>query len=243
MMSMQTKFARRTCVTSRHAQRGIALFVGIVFLVILSLVAVVAMRGTLLEMRMVNNVALHERAFETSESLRAIPLALFDDATFNRGWPATEMGGTVPDTNFGTFPQCGSKDLGSNGISCDVLKDVTVRSPPTGGLLNFYEVQFNSDEKSYDATTWMTHHADVQVVAVCDGSGTCSNGGSADIWIRPDGTALAEGSGAAQAAGYRGEGNGAASGGSSMFFEVLSRGKADSATAITLSQYRQRISN
>jgi hypothetical protein len=225
-------------------QQGIALFVGMAFLVILSLVAVVAMRGTLLEMRMVNNVAAHERAFETSESLRAIPLALFDDHTFNRGWPAKEMTGTVPDTNFGTFPQCDSKNLGSSGVSCDVLKDLKVRSAPAGGMINLYEVQFASDgsEKAYEPSTWMAHAPDV-TIAVCDGSGSCSNGGSAKIWIRPDGTALATGSGAAQAAGYRGEGNAAASGGGSMFFEVLSVGTANESRAVTLSQYRQRISN
>jgi hypothetical protein len=226
----------------RTAQQGIALFVGMVFLVILSLVAVMAMRGTLLEMRMVNNVAAHERAFEVSESLRAIPLALFDDHTFNRGWPTKEMGGAVPDAKFGTFPQCGTKAVGSNGISCDVLGDLNIRSPSTGVLLNLYEVQFATGEKSYDPATWMTSDPDV-TIAVCDGSGSCSNGGSARIWIRPDGTALAAGSGAAQAAGYRGEGNASASGGGSMFFEVLSEGTANSARAVTLSQYRQRISN
>jgi type IV pilus assembly PilX-like protein len=228
---------------SRMAQKGIALFVGMVFLVILSLVAVMAMRGTLLEMRMVNNVAAHERAFEVSESLRAIPLALFDDHTFNRGWPTKEMGGSVPDVNFGTFPQCGTKAMGSNGISCDVLSDLKIHSPSPGGApLNLYEVQFATGEKSYDPATWMVNDPDL-TIAVCDGSGSCSNGGSARIWIRPDGTALAAGSGAAQAAGYRGEGNASASGGGSMFFEVLSEGTANSARAVTLSQYRQRISN
>ncbi|MDQ6648385.1 MAG: PilX N-terminal domain-containing pilus assembly protein [Pseudomonadota bacterium] len=223
-------------------QRGIALFVGLVFLVILSLVAVVAMRGTLLEMRMVSNVAAHERAFEVSESFRAIPLALFNDHTFNRGWPTAGMGGSVADADFGTFPQCGSKPVGSNGISCQVLDDVKIRKPSSGALLNLYEVQFTSGEKSYDPATWMKNDPDV-TIAVCDGSGACTSGGSARIWIRPDGTALATGSGAAQAAGYRGPGSAAASGGSAMFFEVLSEGTANSARAVTLSQYRQRISN
>jgi len=228
----------------RRAQRGIALFVGMVFLVILSLVAIVAMRGTLLEMHMVNNVAAHERAFEVSESMRAVPLALFDDHTFNRGWPAKEMGGDVPDTAFGTFPQCGSdKPVGSNGISCDVLNAMAIRQPAAGSLLNLYEVQFDdSVEKSYDPSTWMTKDPDV-TLSVCDESGECSNGGSARIWIRPDGTALSSGSGAAQAAGYRGVGNAAASGGGAMYFEVLSEGRANSGRVVTLSQYRQRISN
>lgn len=244
MISMQSRTPRTLGGNLAPArQQGIALFVGIVFLVILSLVAVVAMRGTLLEMRMVNNVAAHERAFEVSESLRAIPLALFDDHTFNRGWPTAEMGGSVPDTHFGTFPRCGSDStsLGSSGISCAVLKDVKVRSA-TDGLLNLYEVRFATGEKAYDPSTWMENAEDV-TIAVCNDSGDCSGGGHARIWIRPDGTTLASGSGAAQAAGYRGEGNSSASGGSSMFFEVLSEGSANSAKAVTLSQYRQRISN
>ena len=49
-----------------------------------------------------------ERAFEVSESMRAVPLALFDDHTFNRGWPAKEMGGDVPDT---AFDECGKKAI------------------------------------------------------------------------------------------------------------------------------------
>jgi len=246
MMSMHCRIvsSRSATTPARRAQHGVALFVGMVFLVILSLVAVVAMRGTLLEMQMVNNVAAHERAFEVSESMRAVPLALFDDHTFNRGWPAQEMGGSVPDTAFGTFPQCGSKPVGSNGVSCDVLNAMSIRQPPTGSLLNLYEVRFADDgsEKAYDPSTWMAKDPDV-TIAVCDESGECSNGGNARIWIRPDGTALSSGSGAAQAAGYRGEGNAAASGGGSMYFEVLSEGRAGSGRVVTLSQYRQRISN
>lgn len=222
-------------------QRGVALFVGLVFLVVLSVVAVVAMRGTLMEMQMVTNVAAHERAFEVSESLRGIPLALFDDHTFNRGWPTNEMDGTVPDTSFGTFPQCDSKPIGTSGVSCDVLQDTTVRKTAAGDLLNLYEAQFVTGEKSYDPATWMKNDPDV-TVAVCD-SGDCTSGGKARIWIRPDGSALAEGSGASQAAGYRGEGNSAASGGGSMFFEVLSEGTSGGARAVTLSQYRQSIRN
>jgi len=222
-------------------QRGVALFVGMVFLVILSLVAVVAMRGTLLEMRMVNNVAAHERAFEVSESMRAIPTALFEDNTFNRGWPTKAMGGSVPDTQFGTFPVCKSDGdkVGKNGISCDVLGKVDIRDTSTGGLLNLYEAQFFTGEKSYDPSTWMENDPDV-TVAVCNDS-DCSSGGSARLWIRPDGSLLEAGSGAAQAAGYRGLGNGAANGSASKYFEILSEGTANSAQAVTLSQYRQSI--
>ena len=225
----------------QRVQRGVALFVGLVFLVVLSLVAMVAMRGTLMEMHMVNSVAAHERAFEVSESLRGIPVALFEEHTFNRGWPMAAMGGTVADASYGGFPQCGSKPVGSNGVSCNVLKATTIRPDDVTGLVNFYDIAFKDGEKPYDPSTWMGSTADVSI-DVCS-SGNCTSGGQARIWIRPDGTALSEGSGAAQAAGYRGEGNSAASGGGAMFFQILSEGRADSARAVTLSQYRQRISN
>jgi hypothetical protein len=227
-------------------QEGVALFVGLVFLAVLSVVAVIAMRGTIMEMQLVNNVAAHERAFEVSESMRGVPISLFNDHTFNRGWPMAEMGGSVPDTRFGTFPQCSTKEIGSSGVSCNVLKATKIRK--TGGaLVNLYEISYQDDEKSYDPTTWMASTSGPDMtIAVCDSnsdSDGCTGGGKADLWVRPDGTTLAAGNGAAQAAGYRGVGNAAASGGSSMFFEILSVGTVNSARVVTLSQYRQQISN
>lgn len=232
----------RQSFSIHRTQQGIALFVGLVFLVVLSVVAVVAMRGTLLELRMVNNVAAHERAFEVSESLRGVPVALFDDHTFNRGWPTSLMGGTVADTSFGTFPHCSgtTQTVGTKGISCDTLTGTTLRSDGTG-LVNLYEIAFKDDEHPYDPATWMTSSEDM-TVEVCN-SGDCTTGGIAQIWIRPDGTALSAGNGAAQAAGYRGEGSGSATGGGSMYFQILSRGTANGMTATTLAQYRQRIGN
>jgi hypothetical protein len=232
----------------RAAQRGVALFIGLVFLIVLSVVAVIAMRGTLTEMHMVNNVATHERLFEVSETLRNVPVALFDDHTFNRGWPSTMKGGTVPMTDFGTFPVCGSKPIGSSGVSCTVFQGITVRTDPTTGLVNLYEIPYQAGDLAYDPSTWIknTPNGDM-TISVCN-SGDCTSGGTANIWVRPDGTGLAGGNAAAQAAGYRGQGNGAASGGASMYFEILSVAKADPADAssmdaMTLSQYKQRISN
>ena len=75
-------------------QRGVALFVGLVFLVVLSLVAITAMKGTLIEMRMGTSTARHEQAFETSETLRGVPVSLFDEHVFERGWPSV-LGGKI----------------------------------------------------------------------------------------------------------------------------------------------------
>jgi hypothetical protein len=221
-------------------QKGVALFVGLIFLVVLSVVAIIAMRGTVMEMQLVNNVAAHERAFEVSESMRGIPVSLFNDHTFNRGWPLVELGGKVPDTNFGTFPQCGSKKIGSSGVSGDVLKATHIRKND-GVLVNLYEISYQSGEKAYDPATWLTSTPDM-TVAVCDSDADdCVGGGVAKLWIRPDGTVLAAGNGVAQAAGYRGVGNAAANGGSAMYFEILSVATSNSARAVTLSQYRQQI--
>jgi Tfp pilus assembly protein PilX len=57
-------------------QRGIALFIGLVFLVMLTLVSLVVMRGTLVEMRMTTATSRHEQLFEASETARRVPEAM-----------------------------------------------------------------------------------------------------------------------------------------------------------------------
>jgi PilX N-terminal len=221
--------------TTRSRQRGIALFVGLVFLVMLSLVAVIAMRGTLMEMRLVTNVARHEQAFETSETLRAVPVSVFDEHVFQRGWPE-QLGGTLPNDDFDF--KLANKMLTSfkDGLQKNCAGDVDLfygNLEPTCGSL--------AAENRYDTSTW---HPDV-VLSMCDvTSSSCSRDVSATVSIVPDGTVLAEGSGGAQAAGYRGIGGGAAAGGGSMYFEVMSVGIVPGdGRAVTMAQYRQSIRN
>ncbi|NUR22527.1 PilX N-terminal domain-containing pilus assembly protein [Frateuria sp.] len=221
--------------TLRSRQRGIALFVGLVFLVVLSLVAVIAMRGTLMEMRLVTNVARHEQAFETSETLRGVPISVFDEHVFQRGWP-TKVGGTLPDNDF---------DFNLTSQMLTVLKG-GLQKNCAGDLDLFYgnlEPACGSlpAESRYDTSTW---HPDA-ILSMCDiTSSSCSRSVSATVSIIPDGTVLAEGSGGAQAAGYRGIGGGAAGGGGSMYFEVMSVGTVPGGgRAVTMAQYRQSIRN
>lgn len=220
---------------TRKRQRGIALFVGLVFLVMLSLVAIIAMRGTLMEMRLVTNVAKHQQAFETSETLRSVPISLFDEHVFQRGWP-TELGGTLPNADF---------DMGLTSTMKTVMKN-GLQTNCAGSVDLFYgtlEPACNSmpAESRYDTSTW---HPDA-ILSMCDVSSTsCANSVSATVSILPDGTVLAEGSGGAQAAGYRGIGGGAAGGGGSMYFEVMSVGTVPgNGRAVTMAQYRQAIRN
>jgi len=221
-----------------RAQRGVALFVGMIFLLVLSIIAVMAMRGTLTEMKMVSNVARHEAAFEASEALRAVPVTLFDQHVFQRGWPTSFPGGTVPDSDF-TY---------SSTFSADMLAKVetAVQSDCSGAISLFYgtlQPACNSlpAETLYDPTTW---HPDMKI-AICDASSSsCSADVSATLSIVPDGTVLNAGSGGAQAAGYRGLGIGAAGGGADMLFEIRSVATAPgNGVSTTLTQYHQNIRN
>lgn len=224
-----------TMPQSTHAQRGVALFVGLIFLLVLSIIAVMAMRGTLTEMKMVTNVARHEAAFEASEALRAVPVTLFDQHVFARGWP-TSFGGAVPDGDF-TYTQSLSTDMLAK-VKTSIQKDCT------GAVSLFYgTLQPACDplpkESLYDPTTW---HPDMKI-SICDtSSSSCSANVSAVVAVVPDGSVLSSGSGGAQAAGYRGLGVGSAGGGADLLFEIRSVATAQGGgTSTTHTQYHQNI--
>lgn len=222
----------RNLSTARR-QRGAALFVGLVFLVVLSVVAVIAMQGTLLEMRMVNNVASRERAFETSESMRTAlttsgSTSLFEEHIFNRGWPAS-WSGEVPDSNFDFDPTKAPWNAFQRGLTKD-----------TNGHPELLYSSLQSGESLYAPNTWKT---DVLLCLPVSGT-SCTGIPTAALAVVPDGTVLGEGSGGAQAAGYRGIGSGAAGGGASKYFEVMSVATAPgNGRAVTISQYRIAVRN
>lgn len=226
--------ARSTSLRSR--QQGVALFVGLIFLVVLSLLAVIAMRGTLMEMHMATNVARHEQAFETSETLRAVPVSLFDMNVFNRGWPV-ELGGTLPNDDFPYQLKSTMVTAVKNGLQTDCASNSLdffySGLQPACGTLPL--------ESRYDPATW---HPDI-ILSVCDiTSPSCAQNVTATVSIVPDGTVLEEGSGSAQAAGYRGVGGGAAGGGASGYFEIMSVGTVPgNGRAVTMAQYKQAIRN
>lgn len=228
----------RPAFASASRQRGIALFVGLVFLMVLSIIAVMAMRGTLVEMKMVTNTARHEAAFEASETLRAIPIMLFDEHVFARGWP-TSLNGDLPDSDF-TY---GTKL--SPGLLAKV-KAALQTDCGTGKTTLFYgQLQPACDslpaETVYDPSTW---HPDI-VIAICDAGGTsCDAQVASTLSVVPDGAKLSEGAGGAQAAGYRGLGVGSAGGGADLYFEVRSVATAPgNGAATTHTQYREKIRN
>jgi hypothetical protein len=195
------------------------------------------MRGTLTEMKMVTNVARHEAAFEASEALRAVPVTLFDQHVFERGWPSS-FGGAVPDSDF-TY---------STTFSASMLTKVTtaIQKDCSGTVSLFYGALQPACsslplETLYDPTTW---HPDM-LIAICDTSTpSCAANVNAAISVVPDGTVLTAGAGGAQAAGYRGLGIGAAGGGADMLFEIRSVATAPgNGVSTTQTQYHQNIRN
>ncbi|GAP67396.1 hypothetical protein MBSD_n2719 [Mizugakiibacter sediminis] len=220
-------------VTTARRQRGVALFVGLVFLVVLSVVAVIAMQGTLLEMRMVNNVASSEHAFETSETMRTAlttsgSTSIFEEHIFNRGWPAS-WSGDIPDDNFDFDPSKAPWNAFERGLTRD-----------SNGHPELLYGSLQAGEDLYAPNTWKT---DVMLCLPPVGN-SCNGYPTAALAVVPDGTVLSEGSGGAQAAGYRGIGSGAAGGGASKFFEVMSVATAaGNGRAVTISQYRIAVRN
>lgn len=68
---------------------GFALITALVFLVVLSFVALIALRGTGLEARMSANNGMQNQAFESSEASRRLLDSVADDYVFSHGPPTT----------------------------------------------------------------------------------------------------------------------------------------------------------
>jgi Tfp pilus assembly protein PilX len=223
-------------------QRGVALFVGLVFLVMLSLLALVVMKGTLLEMQMTTATARHEQAFEASEAMRPIPEAVLADHIFNRGWPVA-WGGAVPNALF---------DL--NSTYANRLQWVTLMNPNTttgkglrtlcGGtaLVSFYlpvgPCVGQTDAYNYTPSLWNN----TVLMDVCnDGTTSCTSDKkiSGAIAVIRDGVTLNKGSGAAMSQGYASVGVGTAKGGSALLLQVRSNATVPgNGNAVTIAQYK-----
>lgn len=234
---------------SRFRQEGVALFVGLVFLVILTLVALVAMRGTLLEMRMTTATARHEMAFEASEASRTITEALIQSHIVNRGWPVT-WGGTVPNAVFNVDATFANRSSWSSLLNPTTTSGQGIQK--CGGALVIFFIASTCPTPvagyNYAPSGWQP----AAIFKTCASGGT---GGSSPcpaaqivtntVSIIRDGLTLNKGSGAAQSQGYSSVGVGSSKGGSSILFQVRSDSTigAGNGEAVTISQYKLSVSN
>lgn len=211
-------------------QRGAVLLTGLMFLLVLSIVAAVTMQGTTLEVRMATNNAVHLQAFEASEGLRIVSGRLLDEHVFHRGWPTTMPGGIVESGRF----------------AADMPTDMTIADHDTDDDADLLYLQ-NTEGADYLQTAGLFDLAEDMNWCVSNpDSGNCDDKSdiSAVAAIYRTRAALTEGTGAAMIAGYEGLGVGTAGGGGSLFFEIRSTGNAPvNARSVTGSEYRHIVRN
>lgn len=205
------------------AHAGYALITALILLAALTLVAVTAIKGVGLELRMSGNNSQATEAFESSEAPRAMLSRLLDVHTYNRGWPAT-IGGTVLDGDF-DYPI-------PPGIS---ILDKDADTAPDDWFVSNNETyipdslttdsRFSLDVAAAGQTTPFTVASDLAVFK-----------------LRTD---ISPGAGSAMVAGYEGAGKAAAAGGGAVYFLVRSRATdtAGEAVGVTASDYRHVIRN
>jgi len=199
------------------------LVTALILLAVLTLIAVVAMRTTTLDLRMTTNGMLNARAFEGSEGARVLVPDPLDDHIFYRGWPAGTAVGTPGPDDF------------------DMPTELVIIDPSN----NLYEEDEGLDMADYaDGRRDMTYRADG------DASGTVSDRSptpediSADLYITNLGSIQAPGSATSMVSGYEGFGKGAAAGGSYILFDLRSRGHAANRTeALTGTDVRIVVRN
>jgi Tfp pilus assembly protein PilX len=227
-----------TTFNIRRAQNGSTLFLGLMFLLVLTLVALVTMQGTTLELKMANNGTQQVSAFQVSETLRTMAGEIVNANTQNRGMQQF-VGNPAVWTNTGTGGAVGSQSGG--GTTC------------TGAAFSASQQLYAANTNPSYSTTWHSiagvFQGNIpnataatiagnpsQLMTYCPGgtSGAAAWANVFNIGTRPN-----PGSGTAINEGALGQGN---SSDSNKWFEIRSQGQiGNGAIAITASEYRVPI--
>ncbi len=218
--TLKTATARR--------EHGMVLVTALILLAVLTLVAVVAMRTTTLDLHMTTNAMLKARAFEGSEGARVQMPDLLDDHVYYRGWPGGHaVGGTGPD-DFELPPAVAS--------ITDLVVDISK---------NLYEGNDFLYIGDYaDAQRDITYRADGDGDSSVSGNSPTPEDIAADIFITKLASIAATGSATSMVSGYEGYGKGSAAGGSYVLFDMRSRGHAANRTeSLTGSDVRVVVRN
>jgi Tfp pilus assembly protein PilX len=151
---------------ARHArQRGVALFVGLIMLLLMSLIGITAMQVTLLQERMAGNFKVRHDGFEASETLlgigrdavRASPMAYGVNC-----FAADNCVSVITDTNTSLANQApwtpwltGEPTLPITSLMslmyCPTCQSAAL--PISGSALHYYSVAAIGDDPSGDAKT------------------------------------------------------------------------------------------
>ncbi len=207
--------------SSYHNQGGVALIIALILLMVLTMIAVVAMRTTTLDLKMTTNQTISKRTFQISEAARARIHDVLDDHSFYRGWPAA-INGTVPDSSGFVVPS-----------------EITVL-PPAPNLQDLYLTN-NADH-------WDTRPAAIDLQLLVDEDGDTlyesPTDMAANIFISRITAVAAPGSDTSQVSGYGGLGGGAAGAGTHLYYRIIAEAAGIGAsTSRTDAHYRYVVTN
>ena len=222
-----------------HRQHGFVLVTALIFLVVLTLIGVVATKNTTLGLKMSKNFLEKTQTFEAAETARVKIDDLVDSATYNRGWPSS-MGGTVADADFdtgngfygGAWP-CSAAASSTTGATCSVTLLGQTNTTAAASSSNQPWVISDGNQLTECIGPTLTTPTSADNNSCPAGNMDKFNNltyeydGSPAIYgyvsIYKLGVANAPGSGAAMISGYEGTGKGAAGAGAMVFYYLRSR--------------------
>ena len=224
---------------------GYALVTALIFLVLLTLIALAAIKNTGLEAKMSGNNIMRTQAFESSELSRTLlDYTMLDANTFNRGWPDS-IGGSVPKNQFDSvfLALLASSSSCSDGFCISKSGTQPIDWWNANTECPSAACVFKPNSLDQDATYQQS---------ITD-AGSASTGNTpkttvpAELAVFKLYTALGSGAGVQMSSGYLGLGRGAAAGGSNLFYYVNSIGHETSTTpqasAQTAALFRDVVRN
>jgi len=195
---------------SATRQRGVALIVALVLLLVLTMVAVIAMRSTTLDLKMTANTTQARRAFQISDGTRDSVTPVLGAHVFYHGWPSAIGGDVAESANF------------------KIPETLTVVDP---------EARFDMAENGEFADL-ATRAPDIEFRDDVQDNGTLeSDDVYGDIWVTRVGVQPAPGMNLVSNAADQGAGGGAAN--KYILFDLRANGRSTgNARALTGSDYR-----
>ncbi|QNK00489.1 pilus assembly PilX family protein [Dyella telluris] len=249
-MHMHNQACARTIARERTGtvrQRGAALFMGMVLMIVLTIIALVAMRGTMLDMRLTSATAQHQLAFESSEATRAIPEAVLGAYAYYHGWPQ-KWGGTIPDAQYQLSDTFLNRNNWLTMLTPNSSAGTGLQKSCNGALANFILnvqcISGQTDAYNYTPSQWPATF--VLNSCASGGTTTCPSNlqATSNVAIVRDGVSTNVGSGAAAQQGYASIGVGNARGGALLILQIRSSTSvAGGGKAVTVAQYRVNIVN
>lgn len=201
--------------TPARRNQGMALIVALILLMVLTMIAVIAMRTTTLDLKMTANQTLSKRTFQASEAGRARIWQILNDHNFHRGWP-TSVGGTVPASSGFVIPPEITIDLPLKELYIDISD------------------HWDMTAAARDMALRIDGDGDLAYISPEDMA--------SDLFISRMASVAAAGTDTSQVSGYEGLGSGQASGGAHLYFRLISRAAGAGATqATTEALYRYVI--